>query len=75
MTTGWTVTNTGGSWNEFISEGLDASVLNHAGTMRMEFSARMKTLAVTCTRGKSTLKEGMEKRTEALDEGETKVFT
>ena len=41
----------------------------------MQSTARVKRLAVTCTRVTRTLEEEMEKKTETLDEGETKVFT
>ena len=67
--------NTGGLHSESMTEDLDASALNRAGTSRMRSTARMKRLAVTCTRLTRTLEEETEKKTEALDEGETEEFT
>ena len=67
--------NTGGSQIGFTSEDLDASALNRAGTSRMGSTARVKRLAVTCTRVTRTLEEEREKKTVALDEGETEEFT
>jgi hypothetical protein len=67
--------NTGGSQIGFTSEDLDASALNRAGTSRLEPTARMKILAVTCTRATRTMQEVMEMMTEALGEGETEEYT
>ena len=67
--------NTGGLHGEFMTEDLDASVLNRAGTSRMGSTARMKRTAVTCMRVTRILEEETEKKTEELDEGETEEFT